>query len=38
MRDIYKERDVGLYKGAYSEMVDAHGVVALKLTPGRSEP
>jgi hypothetical protein len=35
VRDIYKERNIGVYSGSYSEMVDAHGVVALKLTPIR---
>ena len=33
VRDMYKERDVGRFVGMYRDVVDAHGVLALKLTP-----
>lgn len=33
VRDLYKERDLGRFTGSLTEMVDAHGVLALKLTP-----
>ena len=33
VRDIYKERDIGRFVGTYRDVVDAHGVLALKLTP-----
>lgn len=35
VRDIYKERDIGKFTGTYRDIVDAHGVLALKLTPVR---
>lgn len=33
VRDLYKERDMGHYTGMMTELVEAHGVLALKLTP-----
>ena len=33
VRDIYKERDVGRFTGTFSDIVEAHGVLALRLTP-----
>lgn len=33
VRDLYKERDMGHYTGMMTEHVEAHGVLALKLTP-----
>jgi hypothetical protein len=33
VRDIYKQRDIGRFRGTYRDVVDAHGVLALKLTP-----
>ena len=33
MRDLYKERDIGHYTGMMTELVEAHGVLALKLIP-----
>ena len=33
VRDIYKERDIGRFTGAFSDIVEAHGVLALRLTP-----
>lgn len=38
VRDIYKGRDIGLFRGTYRDVVDAHGVLALKLTPTRWVP
>ena len=35
VRDIYKERNVGLFTGSFEDIVEAHGVLALKLTPVR---
>ena len=35
VRDIYKERDIGRFTGFFSEIVEAHGVLALRLTPLR---
>ncbi|CAL8470506.1 g10048 [Coccomyxa elongata] len=36
VRDLYKERDIGHYTGMMTELVEAHGVLALKLTPTKS--
>ena len=33
VRDIYKERDIGRFTGTFSDIVEAHGVLALRLTP-----
>ena len=38
VRDIYKERDIGKFTGMYRDIVDAHGVLALKLTPVKCAP
>ena len=38
VRDLYKERDLGRYTGELTELVDAHGVLALKLSPVRCVP
>lgn len=38
VRDLYKERDCGRFKGSFEDLVDAHGVLALKLTPTRFTP
>ena len=35
MRDIYKERDIGRFTGSFEDIVEAHGVLALRLTPIR---
>ncbi|CAK0783007.1 hypothetical protein CVIRNUC_006202 [Coccomyxa viridis] len=36
VRDIYKERDIGRFTGAFSDIVEAHGVLALRLTPTKT--
>ena len=33
VRDTYKERDIGRFTGTFSDIVEAHGVLALRLTP-----
>ena len=35
VRDIYKERDIGRFTGLFEDIVEAHGVLALRLTPIR---
>ena len=35
VRDIYKERDIGRFTGSFEDIVEAHGVLALRLTPIR---
>ena len=35
VRDIYKERDIGHFIGSFTDIIEAHGVLALRLTPVR---
>ena len=35
VRDIYKERDIGRFTGSFTDIIEAHGVLALRLTPVR---
>ena len=35
VRDIYKERNIGIFTASFEDIVEAHGVLALKLTPVR---
>ena len=35
VRDIYKERDIGRFTGTFTDIIEAHGVLALRLTPVR---
>ena len=35
VRDVYKERDIGRFTGSFTDIIEAHGVLALRLTPVR---
>lgn len=36
VRDLYREKDIGTFVGEFTHLVDAHGVLALKITPVHS--
>jgi len=33
VRDLWRQRDIGVREGDFSEMVPRHGVVLVKITP-----
>ena len=35
MRDLFKERDLGVFRGSFTSVVDNHGVIVLKIATTR---
>ena len=31
MRDLFKERDLGVFRGSFTAVVDNHGVIVLRI-------
>ena len=35
MRDLFKERDLGIFRGSFTSVVDNHGVIVLRIATTR---
>ena len=35
MRDLFKERDLGVHRGSFTSVVDNHGVIVLRVATTR---